>query len=244
MLAPQRGSEVQHHSLRHDQPATEVQIGPHPRGIETQAPHDLAQARQNIPRRDAGPRLGAVEHQAGGAVGLVLRRHGFQGQGHQRPHLGRRRDNVLAQLGIALLRHGGRPDGARRHGFLDLPELSLHQGVDFAPDLAARCRQQTKQTNILTQMVPDGARRHGHGPEAEQTPDPLLHGRTHLAERRIGPCPAAEHGDKQPRRRLLQPFHMPQQLVDPHRHLVPEGGGHRVLPMRPPGDRHIRPPLG
>ena len=58
------------------------------------------------------------------------------------------------------------------------------------------------------------------------------------------PGAAAQHRDKDPRRRLLQPLDMADHLVDPHRGLVAEGRGHRVLAVGAAGDRHVGAALG
>ena len=86
---------------------------------------------------------------------------------------------------------------------------------------------------------PMRARRHGHRAEAELPADARLHRRPLLAERGKGAGPAAQHGDEQARRRLAQALDMAQQLVDPDRDLVAEGGRHRVLAVRAAGHRHV-----
>ena len=128
-------------------------------------------------------------------------------------------------------------------GFLDLAELGLHQRVDLAPDLATGGGEQTEDADVFRQMIADGARWHGHGAEAQQPADRLLHRWALLAERGIGAGAAAQHGDEQARGRLAQALDMTQQLVDPDRDLVAEGGGHRVLAMRAAGHRHVRRPF-
>ena len=83
------------------------------------------------------------------------------------------------------------------------------------------------------------ARRHGHRAEAQQPADALLHRRALLAERGVGAGAAAQHGDEQARRRLTQALDVAQQLVDPDRDLVAEGGGHGVLAVGAAGHRHV-----
>jgi len=82
VLPPDRRAEVQHDSLRHDQATAEIQIGPHARRIEPQPTHDLPQPAQHVAGGDAGTRLGAVHHQAGGAIGFMFGLHRFQRQRH------------------------------------------------------------------------------------------------------------------------------------------------------------------
>ena len=52
---------------------------------------------------------------------------------------------------------------------------------------------------------------------------------------------ASAHGDAAKSRVALD---MAQQLVDPYRDLVTEGGGNRVLPVGAPRDRHVGTTLG
>ena len=81
-------------------------------------------------------------------------------------------------------------------------------------------------------------------PNAELPADAGLHRRALLAERGEGAGAAAQHGDEQARRRLLQPLDVAQQLVDPHRDLVAEGRRHRVLAVGAAGHRHVGAALG
>ena len=60
--------------------------------------------------------------------------------GTQRADFGRGGDDVLAQLGVALLRHRRAADRAGRHRLLDLAELGLHQRVDLARRSCRRSR--------------------------------------------------------------------------------------------------------
>ena len=69
--------------------------------------------------------------------------------------------------------------------------------------------------------------------------DARLHERPVLAQRGERAGAAAEHRHEQPWPRLLQPLDVPQQLIDPDRNLVPEGGWHGVLSMRAACDRHL-----
>ena len=145
VLPADGGAEVEHHRLGHDQAAAEIEVGAHPRRVEAQAAHDLRQPAEHVAGGDAGARFGGVHHQAGGAVGLVFGGHRFQRQRHHGADFGGGGDDVLAEFRIALLRHGGTADGAGRDRFLDLAELGLHQGVDFAADLAAGGGEQAEQ---------------------------------------------------------------------------------------------------
>ena len=202
VLAADRGAELEHHRLGHDQPAAQLEVLPHALPGRPEAAHDLAEPRQHVAGGDAGALLGGVHHQAGRAVGLVLGQHRLERQRHLAAHLGGRRDDVLAELGVALLRHGRAADRAGRHRLLDLAELGLHQRVDLAADLAAGRGQQAEQADVLGEMVElsarDGTR---HRAEAEMAGDARLHRRPLLAERREGAGAAAQHGDEQARRR-------------------------------------------
>ena len=53
MLPPDRGAKVQHDRLGHDQPAAQIQVGPHPRRVQPQAEHDLVQPAEHVAGRDA-----------------------------------------------------------------------------------------------------------------------------------------------------------------------------------------------
>jgi hypothetical protein len=144
--------------------------------------------------------------------------------------------------------------GLRFCGMVELPtvpggtgsstELGLHQSVDLAPDLAAGRGEQAQQADVLRQMVAKRTRRYRHGAEAQHASYSLLHGRSLLAQGGIGACGATQHGSEKPWRELVQTLDVAQQLIDPDRDLVAKGGGHRVLAMGAPGDRHLRGPLG
>jgi len=130
------------------------------------------------------------------------------------------------------------------HRLLDLAKLGLHQGVDLAPDLAAGRGQHAEEADVLGKMVAKRPRRHRHRRHAEVTAHPGLHRRPVLAERGEGAGAAAEHRDKNPRRRLLETLDVAQQFVDPHRRLVAKGRGHSVLAVSAAGDRHVGAALG
>ena len=93
-------------------------------------------------------------------------------------------------------------------------------------------------------MIADRTRRHGHRQHAEAAGDAGLNLGPRFAERGEGARTPAEHGDKDPRRRLAQALDMADHLVDPHRRLVAEGRRHRVLAMGASGDRHLGAALG
>ena len=212
--------------------------------MQFQPAHHLAQPAQRIADGDAGAAFRGIAHQAGSAIRLVLGLHRLQRQRHHSARLGRRGDDVLAQLRIALLRHGGTADRARRHRFLHFPEFGLHQRVDLTRDLAAGRSQQAEQHHVLRTMVADGARGHAHGAHAEMTGYAVLHRRPLFPERGIGARRAAEHGDEQARGRLVHPFDMAQQFVDPGGDLVAERAGHGVLAVCARGNRHVGAALG
>ena len=91
----------------------------------------------------------------------------FERQRHDRAHLRGGGDDVLAELRIALLRHGGAADGAGRHGLFHFAELGFHERVDLAADLAAGRGEQAEQADVLGQMVADDARGNAHRRHAE-----------------------------------------------------------------------------
>ena len=175
---------------------------------------------------------GALHHDAGRAVGLVLGLHGLQRQRHQSAHLRRRRHDILRQLGIAFLRHGAAAHRARRYRLLDLAEFLLHERVNFPPDFAAGGGKQAEQAHVLCLMIAQGARRHRHGRHAKTLRHQRLRRQAQLAQRREGAGTAAQHGDEDALLAAAQAFHVAAQLIDPYRHLVTKGCWDRVLPMR------------
>jgi hypothetical protein len=88
-------------------------------------------------------------------------------------------------------------------------------------------------------VIADRLRRHRHRPKAEPAADPLLHLGSVGAERGISAGAAAEHRDKDPWRRRLQPVGMPDQFVDPHRDLKAKRRRYRVLAIHAVRDCHI-----
>ena len=137
------------------------------------------------------------------------------------------------------MRHRRAADRAGRHRLLDFAVFGLHQGVDLARDLAAGRGQEPEQADVLGQVIADRACGYSHRQHAEGFGDAGLHRRALRAERGKGARTTAEHRHEQARGGLLQPLHMADHLVDPHRRLVSESRRQGVLTMRAPGDRHF-----
>jgi hypothetical protein len=72
----------------------------------------------------------------------------------------------------------------------------------------------------------------------------LLGGQAGRAQRGERPGAAAQHGHEHAPLAALQTLHVTDDLVDPHRHLEAEGGGHGVLAVRAPGEQGVLGPLG
>src|SRR5262249_21750965 len=128
-----------------------------------------------------------------------------QGEGNESADLRGGGDDVLRELGIALLRHGAAAHRAGRHRLLHLAELLLHQRVDLASDLAARGREHAEEHDVLRLVIADGTGGHGHGFHAEVGGHSLLRAEPEVAEGGEGARAAPQHGHEHarlaPRRR-------------------------------------------
>ena len=79
----------------------------------------------------------------------------------------------------------------------------------------------------------------GIGCRPRQRGHPLLRAQAQLAQRGEGARAASQHGHEHAPLAALQALHVAAQLVDPHRHLEAEGGGHRVLAVGAAGQQHV-----
>ena len=83
-------------------------------------------------------------------------------------------DDVLGELGVALLGHGAAADCAFGDGFFDFAEFLLHLGIDFSANFAACGGEQGEDGDVFGEVVADGAAGVCHGCHAEPLGDAVL----------------------------------------------------------------------
>ena len=141
--------EPHHHRLGHDQPAGQVEVAPHARGVDHHALGDRAGVQQRAVRQHEGLRqreqLGLPR--SGGA--LVVGRHGAEHHRHQRVHGARGGQDVFAGDRVALLRHGGRGAAAGDVGFRQFAHLGLRQQDDVGGELRQAAADQAEEGDRL-----------------------------------------------------------------------------------------------
>src|SRR5262245_11616291 len=92
----------------------------------------------------------------------MLGLHSLQRQWHEGTDLRCCGNDVLRQLGIALLGHGATAHRPRGYGLFDLTKLLLHERKDLVSDLTPGGCQHAEERDILSLMIADSPSRDGH----------------------------------------------------------------------------------
>ena len=237
--ASQMRGQAHHHRLGHDQPVRQIEVAPHPRGIDHHALGDGARLEQctmgqHEGLRD-GERLGLPR--AGGA--LVVLRHGAQHQRHQRLHAARRRQDVFRGDRVALLRHGGGRAAPGDIGFGDLADLGLAEQDDVGGELGEAAADDAEEADGLRQRLAadmPGRRRRG---QVQFRRQPLHHRDALVAERRQRARRAGKLHLFDARAELVEALQMADERRRPDRAFQAEAGRQRLLQMGAAGHHRV-----
>jgi len=164
---------------------------------------------------------------------------GLKAQGSLVPHQPGQDHDLLAQLGIALVGHGGAADLAHVKRFFQFADLVPGQLADLVGDLAERPGDNGHGRQQLGQPVPRGVPGRQRRDQAQPGREAVEQFNTVAVERRHGAHAAEQLRDRDAVPAVPQPVAVADHLIQPHGYLGAQGGGQSLLAVGPGNGHHV-----
>ncbi|GBD28577.1 hypothetical protein HRbin31_00596 [bacterium HR31] len=219
------------------EPARGLQVPPHAVGVHPQPRDHLPELAQHVVQQRGGS--GEDDALVGGVGDVPLAPQGLVLQGRDRaaPQHAAQPHHPLAQDGVALVGHGGRPRLARGEGLLQLPDLRALQGPHLRGDALEAAAHYREGGHVVGVPVPLD---HLGGGRVRRKPQPGANVRLHLRRQvRVVAHLARQLADPHVLPRLPQALPSSLQLCDPRGHLAPEADGFCLDPVSAAGHQGV-----
>ena len=197
------------------------------------------QLTQYIIRKQADLRQVAPFCLPKGHIALVLLNHGAKAQGCTVLDKAAVGQNIFADHGVTLVRHGARANLAHAEALLQLADfrpLKVNELVgNFANSARKHCYARGKFSKAVSRYVPS-CQRHA---QTQVVAKALLHRQALLANGCQRSCCPRQLAYQISLFALLQPLQMAAKLCSPNSNFITKSDGYSMLSMRTAGHHHI-----